>query len=79
MAYVDVAQQPHESLNDCRLRRRKELARGWRFACTCHRCLQEGPQTSSAVEKNSADESKIEDVVHRYEKSKEGPLPEKEV
>jgi hypothetical protein len=27
---------------EARLRRRKELARGWRFACACERCAAEG-------------------------------------
>lgn len=76
MAYVDVTQKSHESPHECRVRRRKELARGWRFACTCQRCLQEGPQASSAAENKVADESKVEDVVYRYERSKEAPLPE---
>ena len=72
MAYVDLTQRPDESLHECRLRRRKELARGWRFACTCQRCVQEGPQVSSTQEEAS-DESKVEDVVHRYERGKEAP------
>lgn len=75
MAYVDVTQRPDESLHDCRLRRRKELARGWRFACTCPRCAQEGTHGTHTQETNTADESKVEDVVHRYERSKQAPLP----
>ncbi|KAF8525317.1 hypothetical protein JB92DRAFT_2877469 [Gautieria morchelliformis] len=75
MAYVDVTQGSHESVHECRLRRRKELARGWRFACTCQRCILEGQQGSSTGEKNAADESKVEDVVHRYDKNKQAPPP----
>ncbi|KAJ7437081.1 hypothetical protein B0H11DRAFT_632966 [Mycena galericulata] len=41
IAYMDVAQRAGESAAACRLRRRKELARGWRFACQCSRCLKE--------------------------------------
>ncbi|KAJ6560411.1 hypothetical protein B0H19DRAFT_1147577 [Mycena capillaripes] len=41
IAYVDVTQRPGESVAECRLRRRKELARGWRFPCGCSRCLKE--------------------------------------
>ncbi|KAF7302101.1 SET domain-containing protein [Mycena indigotica] len=41
MAYVIVDPQPEESIVDCRLRRRKELARGWKFACQCERCIAE--------------------------------------
>ncbi|KAF7324612.1 SET domain-containing protein [Mycena kentingensis (nom. inval.)] len=41
IAYVDVKQREGEGETDCRMRRRKELARGWRFACQCERCLEE--------------------------------------
>ncbi|KAJ7462173.1 hypothetical protein FB451DRAFT_1341170 [Mycena latifolia] len=44
IAYVDVAQHPGESAADCRLRRRKELARGWKFACQCSRCAKEASE-----------------------------------
>ncbi|KAJ7223952.1 hypothetical protein C8J57DRAFT_1391059 [Mycena rebaudengoi] len=43
IAYVDVTQRPDESSEKCRLRRRKELARGWKFACHCPRCVKEAP------------------------------------
>ncbi|KAJ7068737.1 hypothetical protein C8F01DRAFT_1119141 [Mycena amicta] len=44
IAYVEVAQRSEESTLDCRLRRRKELVRGWKFACQCKRCAAEaGP------------------------------------
>jgi mitochondrial import receptor subunit TOM20 len=78
MAYVDVTQGSHESGHECRLRRRKELARGWRFACTCQRCVHEGQQ-GSTEEKNAADESKVEDVVHRYEKNKQASPPNEDI
>ncbi|KAB5596319.1 MAS20 domain-containing protein [Ceratobasidium theobromae] len=41
MAYVDVRQGPSETRLEARRRRRQELARGWRFACECARCLKE--------------------------------------
>ncbi|CAK5262874.1 unnamed protein product [Mycena citricolor] len=41
VAYVDVTQKADESASDCRLRRRKEIARGWKFPCECSRCLAE--------------------------------------
>ncbi|KAJ6458645.1 hypothetical protein C8R47DRAFT_1162934 [Mycena vitilis] len=44
IAYIDVAQRPDESVTESRLRRRKELARGWRFACECSRCLKEAQE-----------------------------------
>ncbi|KAF7352377.1 SET domain-containing protein [Mycena venus] len=44
IAYVDVSQRPGESVVECRQRRRKELARGWKFACQCSRCLKEASE-----------------------------------
>ncbi|KAJ7098724.1 hypothetical protein B0H15DRAFT_937128 [Mycena belliarum] len=44
IAYVDVAQHAEENAASCRLRRRKELARGWKFACQCSRCVKEGSE-----------------------------------
>ncbi|KAJ7639358.1 hypothetical protein FB45DRAFT_1024089 [Roridomyces roridus] len=43
VAYIDVNQHHDEgeTTSECRLRRRKELARGWRFACRCSRCAKE--------------------------------------
>jgi import receptor subunit TOM20 len=46
VAYIDVAQRTEESTVTCRQRRRKELARGWRFACQCSRCVKEAEATS---------------------------------
>ncbi|KAJ7693832.1 hypothetical protein B0H17DRAFT_1058405, partial [Mycena rosella] len=44
IAYADVAQRSGESTAECRLRRRKELARGWKFACQCSRCVKEASE-----------------------------------
>ncbi|KAJ6515399.1 hypothetical protein C8R45DRAFT_956386 [Mycena sanguinolenta] len=44
IAYVDVSQPAGESTSESRQRRRKELARGWKFACNCSRCVQEAPE-----------------------------------
>ncbi|KAJ7887480.1 hypothetical protein B0H14DRAFT_3082020 [Mycena olivaceomarginata] len=44
IAYVDVVQRAGESAPECRQRRRKELARGWKFACECSRCLKEASE-----------------------------------
>jgi len=44
IAYVDVSQRPGESVVECRQRRRKELARGWKFPCQCSRCLKEASE-----------------------------------
>ena len=39
MAYVDVTQRPGESAIESRRRRRQDLARGWKFACECSKCV----------------------------------------
>ncbi|KAJ7246571.1 MAS20-domain-containing protein [Mycena haematopus] len=44
IAYVDVSQRAGESVPECRQRRRKELARGWKFSCQCSRCVQEASE-----------------------------------
>ncbi|KDQ64301.1 hypothetical protein JAAARDRAFT_187641 [Jaapia argillacea MUCL 33604] len=70
MAYVDVTQHVDEEPLEARRRRRMELARGWRFACTCSRCAADGPSTSDSSgeeELVGKDESKVEGVVERVE------------
>ncbi|PFH49247.1 hypothetical protein AMATHDRAFT_48863 [Amanita thiersii Skay4041] len=49
IAYVDVAQRDGESALDCRRRRRAELARGWRFACPCAKCEEEGKELAASA------------------------------
>ena len=49
---------------DARRRRRIELARGWRFACTCERCAREA---DGADESPMKDESRVSDAVNRVE------------
>ncbi|KAG2156380.1 hypothetical protein DEU56DRAFT_867816 [Suillus clintonianus] len=66
VAYVDVSQRPGETLEVARRRRRMELVRGWRFACSCKRCAEEG--SGSEIEEGG-DESRVEDVVTRAEGS----------
>ncbi|CAE6388074.1 unnamed protein product [Rhizoctonia solani] len=79
MAYVDVNQGPAETRLEARRRRRQELARGWRFACECPRCLKEvdegilkedkKPEEDDAVKEDLelGAEAKLEDAVRRYE------------
>ena len=79
MAYVDVTQQPGESVTEARRKRRQELARGWKFACECSRCVAdslvqtENPGGESAGSKNDDDlgvpleEAKLEAAVARVE------------
>ncbi|KAF9062225.1 hypothetical protein BDP27DRAFT_1336916 [Rhodocollybia butyracea] len=73
VAYVDVAQRQDESVEECRRRRRMELARGWKFACPCERCEREGTTVGSEDEENIGDESRVEKNMQRFE-SNEGPL-----
>ncbi|KAH9006787.1 MAS20-domain-containing protein [Lactarius hatsudake] len=56
-----------------RYRRRKELARGWRFACQCDRCVKEAPPPSAGEkEPQLNDESKVEPIVSQVDR--EGAL-----
>jgi len=72
IAFVDVIQHPDESVVECRRRRRFELARGWRFACTCERCAEEGKsmtleEKGGATDEQVRDESKVETSLSRYQ------------
>jgi import receptor subunit TOM20 len=49
VAFVDVTQREGESVIACRRGRRIELARGWRFACSCSRCELEAEETASST------------------------------
>lgn len=46
-----------------------ELARGWRFACTCVRCTSEAVENPASIEGeiSQGDESKVEVPVTRVE------------
>jgi len=71
MSYVNV--QPVEDVTEARSLRRKEIARGWRFACDCSKCIEEAPKPSAngpAAEddvKIDGPASKMDDAVERYE------------
>lgn len=75
IAYVDIERHEGESVADARRRRRVELARGWRFACPCEKCEQEGKELSVEEQgeegkdgvENGKDESKIEESARRFE------------
>ena len=67
VAYVDTTAQPDESIVDARRRRRMELARGWRFPCTCKRCHAEAPTEAEKHEEAIKDESKVAPAVERKE------------
>ncbi|KAH7887480.1 hypothetical protein F5I97DRAFT_2072803 [Phlebopus sp. FC_14] len=66
VAYVDVSQREGETVVEARRRRRMELARGWRFACTCSRCAEEADPTAES-EGEAKDESRWSDAVLRVE------------
>ena len=69
IAFVDVNQRPHETVLDCRRRRRVELARGWGFACVCERCTEESKSMTlleDLSEEQQKDQSRVEDVVTKF-------------
>lgn len=51
-----------------------DLARGWRFACSCKRCAEEAEENPGSTEGESEqkDESKVEAVVEKIEKDEAG-------
>ncbi|KAF9226766.1 MAS20-domain-containing protein [Gyrodon lividus] len=65
VAYVDVTQH-EENAEECRRRRRMELVRGWRFACTCSRCAEEAG-SGGETDGEPKDESRVSEVVMRVE------------
>jgi import receptor subunit TOM20 len=69
VSYVDSSVRDNEDVVQARYRRRKELARGWRFACQCDRCVREAPPPSSTDEKELEirDESKVEPIVSQID------------
>ncbi|KAI0005042.1 MAS20-domain-containing protein [Russula compacta] len=69
VSYVDASVHEDEDVIQARYRRRKELARGWRFACQCDRCVREAPSPSAAGEKELqlTDESKVEPIVSQVD------------
>ncbi|KAJ8698741.1 mitochondrial import receptor subunit tom20 [Pleurotus ostreatus] len=77
VAYVDVTQHEGESAVDARTRRRKEIARGWRFACKCSKCMAESEAaetpTEGDVPETQKDESKVDSVLTSFEE-KEGKI-----
>lgn len=84
IAFVDIVQGPNETVVGCRRRRRVELARGWRFACGCERCTEEGKLMTSEEEKaglseeQQKDESRVEDVVTKYASGEKAGLSEEQ-
>jgi import receptor subunit TOM20 len=68
VSYVDSSVHDDEDTVQARYRRRKELARGWRFACQCDRCIREAPPPSAGEkEPQLNDESKVERIVSQVD------------
>ncbi|XP_006456742.1 hypothetical protein AGABI2DRAFT_195752 [Agaricus bisporus var. bisporus H97] len=63
VAYVDVSPAEGESIADARRRRRVELARGWRFACPCELCEEEGKDLTKEEKGHESEEKKDESKV----------------
>jgi len=79
MAYVDVKGPPDSDPLTTRRARRHALARGWRFACTCTRCLADAP-TGTTGEGSPMDDfvisgagAQVEAPVSRFEQGMSGP------
>lgn len=69
VSYVDASVHDDEDVVQARYRRRKELARGWRFACQCDRCVKEAPPPSAGEkEPQLSDESKVEPIVSQVDR-----------
>ncbi|KAG8746427.1 hypothetical protein FRC10_005138 [Ceratobasidium sp. 414] len=74
MAYVDVNQGPNETPLEARRRRRYELARSWRFACECERCLKEVEEGILKEDERKGEDdnldvgegAKLEEAVRRF-------------
>ncbi|KAI9448004.1 hypothetical protein H4582DRAFT_1897720 [Lactarius indigo] len=77
VSYVDASVHDDEDVVQARYRRRKELARGWRFACQCDRCVKEAPPPSAGEkEPQLSDESKVEPIVSQVDQEAAlGPSP----
>jgi len=73
VSYVDTSVRDGEDVVQARYRRRKELARGWRFACQCDRCVKEAPAPSAGEkELELRDESKVEPIVSQVDQEAAG-------
>ncbi|KDQ20600.1 hypothetical protein BOTBODRAFT_169335 [Botryobasidium botryosum FD-172 SS1] len=82
MAFVDVDQKPETTLVDSRRARRQELARGWRFACECERCVEEAAEIAKAPPSEEKEAEKQKDEVVEQEIKEEllqGGAKEEEV
>ncbi|ESK86814.1 mitochondrial import receptor subunit tom20 [Moniliophthora roreri MCA 2997] len=72
VSFVDCTMHEGESVQDARRRRRMELARGWRFACGCEKCIEEAKELgleSGDAKSEAKDESKVEQAYSNYEKN----------
>lgn len=67
MAFVDVQKGPAETRLEARRRRRQEIARGWRFACECERCLKEVEEGILKEDENKDKAANPEEEDHELE------------
>jgi mitochondrial import receptor subunit TOM20 len=73
VAFVDTTPRPDETPSAARRRRRIDLHRGWRFACYCEKCLEEGAKGENGTDNDIEgkgelkDESKIVDISKKFE------------
>ncbi|TDL29532.1 hypothetical protein BD410DRAFT_779958 [Rickenella mellea] len=69
MSYVDVSQRPGESISAARTRRRYEIARGWRFACECPKCVREAGKKDESLSDLTASGSRVEHVTRHADQT----------
>ena len=69
MAYVDVTQHPDETVVQARQRRRKEIARGWRFPCECQRCEEEKLSATPGAEPEAEAEPEVQQNTVKFEEA----------
>ncbi|KAK7049748.1 mitochondrial import receptor subunit tom20 [Paramarasmius palmivorus] len=75
ISYVDSTIHEGESQLDARRRRRMELARGWRFACGCEKCMEEAVELGlEGADAKGKDESKVEQSYSNYEQNESTTL-----
>ncbi|KAG7097394.1 hypothetical protein E1B28_004744 [Marasmius oreades] len=71
VSFVDCSIRDGESVMDARRRRRMELARGWRFACGCGKCIEEAKELGleGGDTTKGKDESKLEAAYSNFEEN----------
>ncbi|KAG9018835.1 hypothetical protein FRB90_009122 [Tulasnella sp. 427] len=80
MPYVRLDAAEDQDVSTARRNRRQALARGWRFACNCERCVKEAPVATAEAAEPPKDDvqvegegAKAEPTVARFESGADGP------